>query len=159
MIYLIWKLVHVLAAIVFLGNIIVGAFWKQYADRTRDPKIIAHTIAGIIRADRIFTIPAIVVLLIGGFGAAAAGHLSVLGTGWILWGLALFVISGICFGPISRAQRALHALAQAGTQSGNMDWTSYERVSGTWNVFGIIATLAPIFAAAIMILKPALPAI
>jgi uncharacterized membrane protein len=157
--YLVLKLVHVFAVIVFLGNIIVGAFWKQYADQTRDPKIIAHTVAAIIRADRIFTIPAIVVLVIGGFGAAAVGHLSILGTGWILWGLALFIISGICFGPISRAQRTLYALAQAATQSGSMDWTSYERVSGTWNVFGIIATLAPIFATAIMILKPPLPGI
>jgi uncharacterized membrane protein len=157
--YLALKFLHVLAVIVFLGNIIVGAFWKAHADRTRNPEIIAHAIAGIIRADRIFTIPAIIVLLIGGFGAAGIGHLSILGTGWILWGLSLFIISGICFGPISRAQRELLALAQAASQSGQMDWTAYERISGRWNVFGTIATIAPVFAVAIMVLKPALPGI
>jgi uncharacterized membrane protein len=156
--YLALKFLHVLAVIVFLGNIIVGAFWKAWADRTRDPRVIAHTIGGIIRADRIFTIPAIIVLIIGGFGAAGVGHLSILGTGWILWGLGLFIVSGICFGPVSRAQRELFAMAQTATASGQMDWAAYQRISNRWNVFGTIATLAPIFAVAIMVLKPALPA-
>lgn len=159
MIYLAFKLLHVLAVVVFLGNIIVGPFWKAFADRTRDPRIMAHTLAGIIRADRLFTIPAIIVLIIGGFGAAGIGHLSILGTGWILWGLGLFILSGICFGPISRAQREALALAQAGSQSGQLDWASYERISARWNLFGTIATIAPIFAVAIMVLKPALPGI
>lgn len=158
MMYLAFKLVHVLAVIIFLGNITIGIFWKAYADRTRDPRIVAHTLAGIIRADRIFTIPAIIVLVIGGLGAAGIGHLSILGTGWILWGLTLFIISGICFGPISRSQRELLAVAQAGSQ-GNMDWASYERISARWNVFGTIATLAAVFAVAVMVLKPPLPGI
>ena len=55
--YLIWKLIHVTAVILFLGNIITGLFWKAHADRSRDVRFIAHTMEGIIRADRWFTIP------------------------------------------------------------------------------------------------------
>jgi len=156
--YLVLKLIHVLAVIVFVGNITVGIFWKLYADRTRNPQIIAHTVDGIIRADRIFTIPAIIVLLIGGFGAAATAQLNPLTTGWILWGLGFFIVAGICFGPLSRTQRTLRDLAQQAAQSGTMDWARYEQLSNRWRLFGSIATIAPILAVVVMVLKPALPA-
>ncbi len=155
--YLILKLVHVFAVIVFVGNITVGIFWKTIADATRDPRIIAHTMKGIIGADRWFTIPAIVLILLGGFGAAEVAKLPILSTGWILWGLIMFTISGICFGPISRAQKQLFAVAQAAASSGAMDWREYERVGQVWNVAGAIALITPLIAVALMVLKPALP--
>jgi len=39
-----------------------------------------------------------------------------------------------------------------------MDWDRYEALSRRWNVFGLIALVAPLFAVALMVLKPALPA-
>jgi len=156
--YLFLKLVHVIAVIFFVGNITIGVFWKTIADQTKDPRVIAHTVAGIIRADRIFTIPAIFVLLIGGFGAAQIGNIPILSTGWILWGLILFIIAGICFGPVSRAQRQLRDIASAGAASGTMDWARYNQISTQWNVWGTIASVAPLIAVALMVLKPVLPA-
>ena len=156
--YLILKLVHVLAVIFFVGNITIGIFWKTIADLTKDPRVIAHTISGIIRADRIFTIPAIFVLLIGGFGAAHIGGMPILSTGWILWGLIFFIIAGICFGPVSRAQRELRDIATAGAASGTLDWTRYNHISTQWNVWGTIALIAPLISVALMVLKPVLPA-
>jgi len=156
--YLVLKLVHVLAVIVFLGNIIVGIFWKTIADRTRDPRVIAHTIKGILRADQLFTIPAIIVLLIAAFAMTGIAHLSILGTGWILWSLILFIISGTAFGPVARAQRRLLGIAHAALTSGVMDWTDYDRVTRVWNIAGMIALIAPLIAVAFMVTKPALPA-
>jgi len=157
-VYLVLKLVHVAAVIVFVGNITVGVLWKSIGDATRDPAIMAYTMKGIIRADKVFTIPAIIVLLVGGIGAAQVGHLSILGTGWILWGIVLFTISGIAFGPLSRAQRGIRDVALEGVATGHMDWDRYEALSRRWNVFGLIALVAPLFAVALMVLKPALPA-
>src|SRR5687768_12726355 len=97
MIYLSFKLLHIAAVILFLGNIITGLFWKAHADRTRDPRVIAHTFLGIIRSDRWFTLPGIVAILIGGFGAAIVGRIPILGTGWILWSIVLFSLSGLAF--------------------------------------------------------------
>ena len=156
--YLFLKLVHVLAVIFFVGNITIGVFWKTIADLTKDPRVIAHTIAGIIRADRIFTIPAIIVLLIGGIGAAQVGNIPILSTGWILWGIILLIIAGVAFGPVSRAQRELREVATAGATSGSMDWTRYNQISAQWNVWGTIASVAPLIAVALMVLKPMLPA-
>lgn len=148
-----FKFLHVIAVIAFLGNITVGVFWKAYADSTKDLKIMAYTMAGIIRADRIFTIPGVILVVIGGVGAAISGGYPMLHTGWILWGIGLFIISGIAFGPLARAQRALLAAAEKGDAKG------YEAASAGWNLYGTIALLTPFLAAAIMIVKPALPAL
>lgn len=157
MLYLALKTIHVLAVVAFVGNITVGVFWKAWADRSGNAAIMAHTIDGIIRADRIFTIPAVIVLFLAGMAAAGVGHYSVLGTGWILWGLGLFVISGLGFGPVARSQRELLKIAQMGLQTPEQR-QSYEAVSGRWNVFGTLSTVAALLALVIMVLKPALPA-
>lgn len=156
--YLTLKFVHVLAVVMFVGNITIGIFWKQIADATNDPRVIAHTIGGIMKADRIFTIPAVILLAIAGVGTAQVGQLSILGTGWIVWSIGLFIIAGVAFGPIARAQRGLYAVAQAGTQGATMDWQRYEAVSKQWALWGTIATIAPLIAVALMVLKPVLPA-
>ena len=72
--YLAMKTLHVLAVVLFLGNIITGLFWKAHGDRTADPRIIAHTLEGIIRSDRWFTIPGVV--LIVAFGVGGRRHRS-----------------------------------------------------------------------------------
>lgn len=153
--YLALKLVHVLAVVLFVGNITVGIFWKSYADITKDPRIIVYTMHGILRADRWFTIPGIIVLVIAGVGAALVGHLPILGTGWILWAIIMLVISGVAFGPLTRVQRQIVAL---GDQAGSFDWNRYEALSRLWALWGLFALVTPLLAVAFMVLKPALPA-
>jgi uncharacterized membrane protein len=155
--YLVLKSIHVLAVVIFLGNITVGLFWKNFADRTKNAAIIAHTLDGIIRADRIFTIPAIFVVLAGGLGAAGVARIPILSTGWILWPIVLFIISGIAFAPVSRLQRQLLEVAQQGVASGRLDFAQYDRLSRGWDIWGSIALIAPFIAAVIMIVKPGLP--
>jgi uncharacterized membrane protein len=157
-VYFVLKLIHIAAVIVFLGNVSIGIFWKSVADRTADPRIMAHTVRGIIKADRWFTIPAIIVLLMAGFATAGAGRIPILGTGWILWSLILFTIAGIAFGPVSRVQRQLAALASAASGPADFDAAGYRRLSGVWNAWGLIALIAPVMALIFMVLKPALPA-
>ena len=152
------KLIHVIAVIVFLGNISIGIFWKTVADRSGDPRIMAHTVRSIILADRLFTIPAIVLIVAAGVATAVAEQIPILSTGWILWAIILFVLSGIAFAPVARAQRELAAIADAGAKSGTLDKDRYESISATWNLWGMIALLAPLGAVALMVLKPSLPA-
>jgi len=156
--YLALKFVHVLAVIAFVGNISIGILWHTIGDSTRDPRIMAHTMKGILLADKVFTIPGIIVLLIAGIATALVGQLSILGTGWILWSIILFIISGIAFGPVARSQRQMLAVAQAAQTSGVMNWEDYNRFARTWNIAGTIALLAPLIAVLFMVTKPALPA-
>ncbi len=151
-VYLVLKLVHLTGVVLFLGNVTVGVFWKRFADATRNAGIMASTMEGIIRADRIFTIPGAAIVLAGGLATAFAGHIPILSTGWLLWGIIAFVLSGLAFGPLARTQRALAAAARAG------DLSEYDRLSGGWALWGSIALGFPIVAFVLMILKPALPA-
>ncbi len=156
--YLALKLLHLVAVIVFLGNIVTGLFWKAHADRTRDPRLIRHTLLGIIGADRLFTMPGVIAIIVFGVGAAQMGGFPLLRTGWILWSLVLFTVSGLAFMiQLVPLQRRMAALAAAGAEGGAMDWTAYHALSRRWDFWGAVALLTPVAIAALMVLKPALP--
>jgi len=153
--YIALKILHVAAVVIFLGNLVTGIFWKMHADRTGDPSIVRHTIAGLIGADRWFTIPGVVLILVGGFGAAVVGGLPLLRTPWILAGIILFTISGIAYmARVVPLQRAMLNLARTGTESGKFDWDGYRSLSRQWNVWGTVALLTPALAMIAMIAKP-----
>ena len=153
--YIALKILHVAAVVVFLGNLVTGILWKVHGDQTRDPVIIRHTMAGLIRADRWFTIPAVVLILVGGIGAALIGGLPLLRTRWILWGIILFTLSGIAYmGRIVPLQRQMLEAARSGVESGKFDWDKYRALSRSWNLWGTIALITPALAMIGMIAKP-----
>lgn len=153
--YIALKILHVAAVVIFLGNLVTGILWKMHGDQTKDPVIIRHTMAGLIRADRWFTIPGVVLILIGGFGAALIGGLPLLRTRWILAGIILFAVSGFAYArQVVPLQREMLAVARAGVETGAFDWDKYRVLSRSWNVWGTIALIAPVLAMIGMIAKP-----
>jgi uncharacterized membrane protein len=153
--YLAIKLLHVVAVIVFLGNIFTGLFWHAHAARTRDPKLLAHTMDGIIRSDRWFTLPGVVAIIAAGVALAVYGHFPLLRTPWIMWTLVLFGISGVVFSVrVAPMQRELRAMAENGMRGG-FDYARYRALALRWEAWGAIALLAPVIGLALMVLKPA----
>jgi len=151
--YQLIKLVHILAVIIFLGNIITGLFWKAHADRTRDVRFIAHTMLGIIRSDRWLTIPGVVVITISGFFAAVQASLAILRTGWIFWSVVAFSVSGLVFAfRVAPLQKQLLALAVTQSEE-TFDWTLYRSRSVQWEIWGFVATAAPLIAVVMMVIK------
>lgn len=158
MLYLALKFLHIVAAIIFVGNITTSAFWAAQAHKSRDLHLIASTFDGIIRADRVFTMPAVLGLLVSGIAAALIGGLSIFGTGWILWGIALFIITGMIFGRlVAPVQHAIASLAQ-GADANEDNWGTYENLYNRWRLWGYVALAVPVAAVAIMVFKPPLPA-
>ncbi len=155
--YLTVKVVHILAVVLFLGNIITGVFWKLHADRTRSLAVMANALDGVIKSDRWFTVPGVVVILVTGIWLSISAGFPILGTGWIIWSLILFGISGALFMFfLAPDQRRMHALAVQGMATGNLDWDAYGRLSRRWEIVGVFATGAPLGALALMVIKPAL---
>jgi len=153
--YLAMKLAHILAVIMFVGNIATGVFWKAHADRTNDPRIIAHVMDGIIRSDRLFTIPGVIVIIVTGFGAAGIGRIPMLRTDWILWSIILFSISGIAFmAQVAPLQRQMRDVARVATGSGDFDRSTYTSLSQRWALWGAIALATPLIALGLMVFKP-----
>lgn len=152
--YHLWKLIHVFAVIIFLGNVITGLFWKIHADGTKNAAIIAHTMRGLIRADRWFTVPGVVVITAAGILGAIQGGLPLLRTGWILWSIVAFSLSGIAFGwKVAPLQKQLLAMTE---NAGGFDWKVYRSKSLQWELWGLFATVTPMIAVVLMIFKPVL---
>jgi uncharacterized membrane protein len=155
--YLWMKLVHILAVVLFLGNIITGLFWHRHAERTRNPRVLAHTVDGVIRSDRLFTMPGVIVIIATGIFAAVQGGIPLLRTGWIAWTLVLFGISGLAFMfRVAPLQRELRARAEAGANSGSFDFDAYHRLAVQWEIWGAVATVTPLAGLALMVLKPSM---
>lgn len=155
--YLLIKLLHVVAVIAFVGNITTGLFWHAHAARTRDARLLAFTMDGIIRSDRIFTGPGVVAIIVTGVAAAIYGDLPLLRTGWILWSLILFIAAGAIFGlRVAPLQRQLRALAETAAQSGAFDYATYHALAVRWEIWGAAALLTPVAALVLMVLKPSL---
>ena len=157
--YLVWKLVHIGAAIVFLGNITTGLFWAAHAHKSRNFTIIASTFNGIILSDRWFTIPGVLVIVGTGIAAALEGDLPILGTSWILWPIILFSFSGVVFGMwVVPLQYQIADLARTSDTS-EQAWEIYAKLYKRWELWGLVALVLPLAALVIMVLKPALPGV
>ena len=152
--YAVFKTLHIIGVVVLLGNVTITAFWKVLADRTRDARLIAHAQHGVTVADWIFTLAGIVLVLVGGYGAAAVAGLSVTKLPWLLIGELLFAVSGIIWLAVlvpiqirqARMARSLPPNAELPAL--------YRRESRRWLVWGIIATVPLVAAIYVMVAKP-----
>lgn len=152
--YTFWKLLHLLAMVLFLGNIITGLFWHRHALRTMNRQLLAFTMDGIIRSDRWMTVPAVVILTGAGIASAVAGSLPLLRTGWIFWSAVALTLSGIIFGLfLAPLQRQMRAMAAA---DGAFDAAQYRRLNLRWELWGGVATALPLAAVVLMVTKPTL---
>ncbi len=147
------KLLHILGVVLFLGNIIVTAVWRIRAQKLDDKTIHIFSIKLAQRTDIIFTVPG--VLLIG-----ITGHMLAPGVGgiaahpWIYHSYALLTISAILWAailiPIQRKQlhllEASHSIKEAGIR--------YKTLNRWWAIVGGIATLLPLIALYLMVVRP-----
>lgn len=155
--YLTLKLLHIASVVVFMGNILTGLYWASHAHKSRDFTLIASTFDGIIRSDRLFTVPGVFGIVITGVAVALVAGYPILGTGWILWPIILFSVSGVVFGVwVVPLQRSILEASRA-ADSTDEAWDGYVDSFRRWEFWGLVALLTPVAAMAIMVLKPALP--
>ncbi len=152
MVYFILVLIHLIAVIIFLGNITIAPFWKSQAEKTKDRLIILSTWEGIIKADRLFTMPGVSILLLFGIGGALHGGFNLISNGWIFWSIILYVISGAAFmAKVVPIQKKIVALAK---DESKFSWDDYFKLAKQWDIWGSVATIAPWIAVILMVLKP-----
>lgn len=151
--YALLKLIHVFAVIIFLGNIITGLFWMRIADKTNNLSIISFTIKGIITSDKLFTIPGVIIITIGGLSAAIQGGIPLLKTGWIFWSLVLFSLSGLIFTlKLAPLQKKIFQLTENNYME-KLNHDLYRTSLKQWEMWGLLALLTPLAALVMMVLK------
>src|SRR5215218_2458828 len=103
------KLLHIVGAVLFMGNIIVTAVWLVLAEQTKDARTLHFAAKTVNWADVFFTAPGILLLLVNGqiLAQAAWGGLR---ASWIVLAFGLFIFSGIVW--IAFLVRLQHRLIQ-----------------------------------------------
>jgi len=134
------KIVHVLCACLFLGNVVVSGIWAYMAERTRNHAIIQFSNRLVLMTDLLFTAS-------GAVGVVFTGHLMAGHYGgdtahpWITWSYALFGLSGLIWMlvllPIQLKQRRI---LQRSTQI----TSEYMVLSRVWQISGAVATVLPL---------------
>ncbi len=145
------KIIHLVCACLFLGNVIVSGVWALLAERTREHAIIQFSNRMVLITDALFTLG-------GAIGVVWTGHGMALHLGgeashpWIQWSYGLLSFSGLIWllvlVPIQFKQRAL---LRASDTVGEDYW----RLSRIWQAAGALATVLPLPIVYLMVTKPA----
>ena len=145
------KVIHLLCACLFLGNVIVSGVWAALAERTGRHEIIKFSNRMVLITDCLFTAT-------GALGVVVTGHLMATRLGgdtahaWLTWSYALFGLSGLIWAgvlvPIQLKQRAILLRTTAITGE-------YLQLSRIWQVSGAVATILPFPIIYLMVTKAA----
>jgi uncharacterized membrane protein len=150
-----WNLLmHILGAVLFLGNILVSAAWVSVARRLRHTESLRVAIRGIIATDTLFTMPGVLLLLLNG-GILGTPYFKA-GAMWLFISIGLFVLSAIIWGVVLvPLQRRLSRIMKA-TPPGSAVPAEGDILLRRWFRWGGVATLLPLAVLVLMVAKPAL---
>lgn len=152
--YLLLKSLHILGAVIFLGNIIVTGWWKTMADRTRDPKIVAFAQRQVTLTDFVFTGGGVTLLLTTGIGNATIHNMNYWNIRWLSWGFWLFISSGVIWLVILIPVQIKQGRIARTFATGGSIPECYWKLSRIWAIFGILATVLPLANLYWMVFKP-----
>lgn len=147
-------LLHIVGAVMFVGNVVTAAFWKIRAERNGDVAHIHRTAKGVMAADLWFTIPGIVLIVATGEAMTARLGYSHSGLSWLTVAMALFALTGVLWVAIllPNQQRMIRESALS-MEQGKLT-AGYRRASRLWDVVGSICTLLPLAVLLLMVVKP-----
>jgi uncharacterized membrane protein len=152
--YLWLKVLHLFGVIWFMGNIIVTGWWKNMADQTKNPQIIAFAQRQVTLTDWIFTAGGVVILFAAGLANVWLYDMQ-FSSKWIAWGLAMFTISGLIWATVLIPVQTKQAkMAKDFTVSGVIP-DEYWRLCNIWNMYGLLAIIIPLVNLYWMVFKPA----
>ena len=151
--YAFLKTLHIIGVVILIGNVTITAYWKVLADRTSDPRLIAHAQHGVTVADWIFTLAGIVLILVGGYGAAWVAGLSLTSPLWLVIGQVLFAVSGLVWLCILVPIQIRQARAARLLVGGDTLPLQYRRDSRRWLIWGVVATVPLVAAIYVMVAK------
>ena len=151
-----WHLfLHIAGAVIFLGNIIVTGAWMLMAECTHISRVIHFSAKAVIRADFLFTLPGVLLVLMNGLIMAYARWGGAFRDfDWISVAVALFVISGIIWvGALLRLQHRMVVLSARPAEADSLPPEFYSALH-KWYFWGLVAILLPLGSLYLMVAKP-----
>jgi uncharacterized membrane protein len=145
---------HVLAVIVFVGNIVTAALWKIRADASGDLHTLAFAQREVMFGDYVLTFPSAALILITGLWMADLSGRNILQTGWLLTALILLAVSLLIWlFELLPTQQRLIRVADEAIPAGKLD-PVFKALTLRWMIFRILATLLPFVNVYLMVFKP-----
>lgn len=151
--YLTLKWLHVLSSTFLFGTGVGSAFYLLFASLSRDARTAA-TVAGlVVVADFLFTATTVVIQPVTGFYLAHRLGLP-LGSRWLVWSIALYVVAIACWLPVVAIQIRLRDIAREAAERQAALPASYWRHLRLWVLLGIPAFFAFVAIFYLMIRRP-----
>ncbi len=95
--YQFWKVLHVMSAVLLVGNVTVTGFWAHFLYRQRAAVGFRAIARGIMWSDILFTVLGGAGLTVTGILMVRAQHLSIMEVPWLRRGVLMLVISTLAW--------------------------------------------------------------
>jgi uncharacterized membrane protein len=151
--YLVLKWIHVLSSTLLFGTGIGSAFYMLFAGLHREPRIVWFVTRYVVIADWIFTTTAVIVQPATGFWLARLGHYP-LGSRWIAWSIALYLVAGACWLPVVWMQLRMREMARVAMEASEPLPALYSTYFRAWVVLGVPAFFSLLIVFWLMVAKP-----
>jgi uncharacterized membrane protein len=151
--YFFVKTLHVLSATVLFGTGAGIAFFLLKGHLSGEPAARRFAAAMTVRADNLFTLPAVIIQPLsgawlvwrGGFGWSER---------WLVVTYALYLLVGACWLPVVAIQMRMKAILEAEAITGCLDEAMLARLFGWWFALGWPAFGGLIVVFYLMVAKP-----
>lgn len=148
MLVLILKVILALTIITFVGDIILMAFWKLSAEKTRNPQVLLFANKTVNRTDKFFLEPSASILALVSHVLAALVGVHIYRTPTLTLAMVAFILSGIVWVsvlmPTQKKQEKMCAAAVAANQQ-EMS-ADYYALSKRWKNWGYFALFLDLLA-------------
>ena len=149
------KTLHILSATILFGTGLGTAFHMWMTHRSGDVRAIATVSRNVVRADFLFTTPAVIAQPLSGAALIWMTAIDPLAP-WLLAVYALYILTGLCWLPVVWLQIRARDLACAAAASGEPLPPLYYRTMRIWFLLGWPAFIAVMAILWLMVAKPGL---
>jgi len=151
--YFFVKTLHVLSATVLFGTGGGIAFFMLTGHLSGVPAVRRFAAATTVRADFLFTLPAVIVQPLSGAWLASRGGFDWTDR-WLVVTYALYLLAGACWLPVVAIQMRMKAILEAEVITGSLDTAMVSRLFGWWLALGLPAFGGLIVVFYLMVAKP-----
>lgn len=151
--YLLLKTIHIISSTLLFGTGIGSAFLMFTANRRKDIAGIYFATRHVVIADWLFTAPAVVIQLATGLWMQRIAGYALTDT-WIMGGLILYGLAGICWLPVVWMQIKMRDLAKAALEGNIPLPEQYWKMDKWWIILGSLAFPAIMVVFYLMVFKP-----
>ena len=151
--YLLVKTLHIISATILFGTGAGIANFFLFANLSRDVAARRFAAAMTVRADFMFTLPAVIIQPLSGFWLVWKAGFA-WNDYWLVCAYALYALAGICWVPVVLIQIRMKQMREREASGEAIDRTAYRRLFRLWFALGWPAFGGLIAVFFLMVFKP-----